>query len=97
MNDLALKINPDPQLIYDYNDCLARGVCLQCGKKLEWNLDVGPKDDRFCYAVCCTTRYSMIPDKVRIIGTFAYPLSQKEMDEEELSADEDFIKQLQEM
>jgi hypothetical protein len=40
----------------------------------------------------------MIPDKVRVIGTFAYPLSQKEMDEDEAElVDDDFIKQLREL
>lgn len=94
-SDLPLKINPLPQLVYDYQDCLTRGVCLHCSKSLEWMLEIKKNDDRFCSAVCCLTKYSMVPDKVRIIGSFAHPLEDES--ENEAVLDDDFIKQLREL
>jgi len=69
--DLGLKIDPsNPYYEYDYQECLRRGTCPNCGKDLEWRLSLASNsDDRFCHAVCCAVRYSMVPEKVRIIAT----------------------------
>jgi hypothetical protein len=93
--DLPLKINPDPSLVYGYYDVLTRGVCLHCGKPLQWKLEVKENDDRFCYAICCAIRFSMIPDKVKVIAMPDFG-DYKIGDEEEL-ADDNFMKALQEM
>jgi hypothetical protein len=95
--DLPLKINPDPSLVYGYHDCLTRGVCLACGKSLDWKLEVRPNDDRFCAAVCCMTKYTMVPESVRITSSFALTLTAEEMEEAEKDDDDDFLKELQKM
>lgn len=95
--DLPLKINPDPSLVYNYHDCLNRGVCLACGKTLQWKLEVRPNDDRFCAAVCCMTKYTMIPESVRITSSFSLSLTPEELAEAEDEDGDDFLKELQKM
>ncbi len=91
----AVNLKYDPSVVYNYQEILSLGTCHHCGKYLQWKLEVKNDDDRFCHAICCATRYSMVPEKVRVLATFAFPLDEKEEKEEELSDEADFLKELQ--
>jgi hypothetical protein len=103
--NLPLTIDPlSPNLVYDYQDLLVRGTCLHCKKELQWALSPkssGSSDDRFCEAICCATKYSMVPEKVRVVTSFAFPMSDDELKSEsrseEANADDDFLRELKKL
>lgn len=98
--DLGLKVNPQGSSEYDYQELLERGSCFQCAQPLNWELQsvLHEGDDRFCRATCCGTVYSMIPSRVRVVGQLECLMHKDEDDEEEIAmADEDFLKELQNM
>lgn len=93
----SVEIVPgDPHKVYNYHDCITGGVCPHCHGPLKWSLEVRKNDDRFCSSVCCHTRFTMLPDRVRIIASFANPVPEGEKDDD-LPPDEDFLKELQNM
>ncbi len=108
MSDIGLKVNPQGNSEYDYQDLLERGSCYHCAEPLNWTLVmcVG-NDDRICEAACCGTLYSMVPSRVRVVGQLeatskkhkaelADYLEQSDA-EVEAMCDEDFIKELQKL
>jgi hypothetical protein len=93
-----MKLSPDPKVAYDYQELLSEGQCIHCGHALLWKLEVKNGDDRFCHAICCATKYSMVPEKVRVLASFAYPLEEGESEREDESvADADFLRELEKM
>lgn len=84
----------DPTIVYDYQSLLATGVCPSCGIKLDWRIatHVTGNDDKFCFADCCGMRYSMVPEKVRVLGVPKKLEVQKEGDD--MLADDEFIREL---
>jgi hypothetical protein len=104
MDEAPIKIDVDPTVVYDYQECLQRAICHHCGKALHWKLAniLNNKehfhDDRFCYAVCCLTRYSMVPEKVRIVASLDVPeCTEDDKDDELKIEDEEFLRELQKM
>lgn len=92
-DNASIIVNPDPSIVYDYQDILRKGLCSHCQKPLKWNLTpLTQQDDRFCFAICCATRFSMVPEKVRVIPSFAFPLEEEEKEE---AVDSDFLRELE--
>lgn len=70
---------------YNYQKALTLARCPTCHGFLKWQISAEKDDDRFCFALCCGMRYSMVPEVVRIVsGTekSGFQVAQELTDEE---------------
>jgi hypothetical protein len=72
----------DTQEKYDYQKVLISSHCPTCNNLLKWQILIQKDDDRFCHALCCGVRYSMIPEVVRIISTIEVDSYKEELTNE---------------
>lgn len=88
-----IVLKDDPTIVYDYQRLLTEAYCPSCKAKLDWRIAVQATayDDRFCRTECCGTVYSMVPDTVRVVAVSTALLKE----ETECDADDDFIRELQ--
>lgn len=88
-----ISLNMDPHIVYDYQTLLASAHCPSCGQPMDWGL-TSDKTDRFCVAECCGMQYAMVPESVRVVSV---PVAALDRQEEQPLADDDFLKELQNM
>jgi len=88
----------DTKEVYDYQKSLTLARCPTCNAFLEWEISKEKEDDRFCFALCCGMRYSMIAESVRIVSSTEKSLFRDSVAHHaELLDDEDFLKELSKM
>lgn len=75
---------------YNYQKALTLARCPTCHGFLKWQISAEKDDDRFCFALCCGMRYSMVPEVVRIVS--ATEKNQYEVAKE--MTDDEFLKDL---
>lgn len=84
----------DTEKQYSYERALTLASCPTCNRFLRWEISIEKEDDRFCYAICCGIRYSMVPEVVRIVSKTDSQLLFNFPEEYSWVEDDDFFKEL---